>query len=138
MKKKLALMLGMLVMAVSLCACGGTKELSEDFDEATVKAAAEELLGYVNDGDAEGFCALPMSADMQEAMTVESVGQIFDQYLGKKGEFVEYNSITVVGATDKTLGECAIVVAVAEYENLKVQYTISYDTDMNLIGFFLK
>lgn len=138
MKKKLLTLICTVVMVFGLSACGGTQELSEVFDEAEVKAAAEELIGYVNEGDAEGFCSVPMSADMQEAMTVESVQQIFEQYLGTKGEFVEYKSIAAVGATDKTIGECAVVVVAAEYENLTVQYTISYDTEMNLVGFFLK
>ena len=138
MKRKWLTIICTVMMVIGLCACGGTKELSEAFDEAAVKASAEELIGFINEDDVEGFCAVPMSADMQDAMTVESVGQIFDQYLGKKGDFVEYNSIAVVGATDKTFGECAIVVVSAEYENLTVQYTISYDTDLNLIGFFLK
>lgn len=138
MKKKMMVLLGALVMAVSLCACGGTKELSDAFDEATVKSAAEELIGYVNDDDVEAFCSVPMSDAMKENMTVENTKQIFDQYLGKKGAFVEYKSIVVVGATDKTIGECAVVVVSAKYENMTVQYTISYDTEMKLVGFFLK
>ena len=138
MKKKLMTLICVVVMAVSLCACGGTHKLSEVFDESEVKNAAEELIGYVNDGDVEGFCSVPMSDAMKENMTVENTKQIFDQYLGNKGAFVEYNSIVVVGATDKTIGECAVVVASVKYESMSVQYTICYDKDMNLAGFFLK
>ena len=138
MKKKVLLLICTMMAAMCLCACGGVKELSENFDEATVKAAVEELVGYVNEGDAEGFCSVPMSEAMAENMTVESTQQIFDEYLGNKGAFIEYNSITVVGADDKTIGDCAVVIVSAKYENMNVQYTISYDKDMNLVGFFLK
>lgn len=139
MKKKLTLLIGTMMVVIGLCACGsGVRELSENFDEATVKAAAEELIGYVNEGDVEGFCSVDMSDAMAENMTVESTQQIFDQYLGNKGAFVEYNSITIVGADDKTIGDCAVVVVSAKYENMNVQYTISYDAGMNLVGFFLK
>jgi len=138
MKKKIMLFICTMLIAVGLCACGGVKELSENFDETTVKAAVEELLDYVNEGDAEGFCSVPMSEAMAENMTVESTQQIFDKYLGNKGAFIEYNSITIVGADDKTIGDCAVAVVSAKYENMNVQYTISYDTDMNLVGFFLK
>ena len=138
MKKKVMLLICTMMVAIGLCACGGVKELSENFDEAAVKAAAEELVGYVNDGNAEGFCSVPMSDAMAENMTVESTQQIFDEYLGNKGAFIEYNSITVVGADDKTIGDCAVVIVSAKYENMNVQYTISYDKDMNLVGFFLK
>ena len=139
MKKKLMLLISTMMIAIGLCACGGgARALSENFDEATVKAEAEELIGYVNEDDAEGFCSVAMSDAMAENMTVESTQQIFDQYLSNKGDFVEYNSITIVGADDKTIGDCAIAVVSAKYENMTVQYTISYDTDMNLVGFFLK
>lgn len=139
MKKKVMALICAVVMVVSLCACGGTaKELSDAFNEATVKAAAEELIGYINEDDVEGFCSVSMSDAMKENMTVENTRQIFDQYLGNKGAFVEYKSIVVVGATDKNIGDCAVAVVSAKYENMTVQYTISYDTDMNLVGFFLK
>lgn len=139
MKKKVMLLVSAMVVVIGLCACGGgARELSENFDEAIVKAAAEELIGYVNEGDAEGFCSVSMSDAMKENMTIENTQQIFEQYLGNKGAFIEYNSITVVGADDKTIGDCAVAVVSAKYENLTVQYTISYDTQMNLVGFFLK
>ena len=138
MKKRVMLLICVMMAAIGLCACGGVKELSENFDEAAVNAAVEELIGYVNEGDAEGFCSVPMSEAMAENMTVESTKQIFDEYLGNKGDFVEYNSITIVGADDKTIGDCAVAVVSVKYENMNVQYTISYDKDMNLVGFFLK
>ena len=51
MKKKVMLLICAMMVAMGLCACGGVKELSENFDDATVKAAVEELLEYVNEND---------------------------------------------------------------------------------------
>lgn len=136
--KKIVTLFAVIAMAMSLCACGGAQELSDAFDEAEVKTAAEELIGYVNEDDVEGFCSVPMSDAMKENMTVDNTKQIFDQYLGNKGAFIEYKSIVIVGATDKNIGECAVAVVSAKYENMTVQYTISYDTDMNVVGFYLK
>lgn len=138
MKKKVLLLICVMMAAIGLCACGGVKELSENFDAATVRAAAEELIGYVNEEDAEGFCSVPMSESMAENMTVESTQQIFDEYLGNKGAFVEYKSITLVEAYDKTVGDCAVAIVSVKYENMNVQYTISFDIDMKLVGFFFK
>ncbi len=138
MKKKAIIIVGVILMVLGLCACSGTGELSDAFDEATVRSAAETLIGYVNEDDAEGFCSVPMSAAMAENMTVESTRQIFDQYLSDKGTFVEYSNIIIVDAYDKTIGDCAVAIVSAKYENMNVQYTISYDVNMNLVGFFFK
>lgn len=129
----------MLLLAVSLAACGRSGKLSEKFDEETVKAAAEALVDCINADDVEGFCSVPMSDEMKTTMTPEYTQSVFEQYIGNRGAFVEYESNTVVGATRQGTNEdCAAAVVVAEYENQKVTYTISYDADMNLIGFYLK
>ncbi len=138
MKKIFSTLLLMVVLVTGLCACGGTKELSDAFDASVVETASKELVGYINEDDAEAFCAVPMSDKMKEVMTVESLSDIFEQYLGNKGAFVEYKNIVIVGADDKEIGDCAIAVVSAKYENMTVTYTISYDTSMNLIGFYLK
>ena len=135
--KKVAILVLTMMLTMGLMACG-TQELSEEFDEATVKAAAEELVGYVNVDDVEGFCSVPMSAQMKEAMTVETTQSIFDQYLSDKGAFIDYTNCVVVGATDDAGVNSAVVLLIAKYENKTVSYTISYDVDMNLIGFYLK
>ena len=139
MKKKIGLGFALLLTVITLAACGRSNKLSEKFDEAEVQAAAEKLVDYINADDVEGFCSVPMSEEMKETMTPEYTKSVFDQYIGNRGAFVEYKSNTVVGATRQGTGEeCAAAVVVAKYENQKVTYTISYDVDMNLIGFYLK
>lgn len=139
MKRKICFGLTVCLLIVTLAACGRSGKLSEKFDEAEVKATAEKLVDFVNAGDVDGFCSVPMSAEMKETMTPENTKSVFDQYLGNKGAFVEYISNTVVGVTNQSTGEaCAAAVVVVKYENQKVTYTISYDTDMNLIGFYIK
>lgn len=139
MKRVISVGAVMLLFAVSLLACGRSGKLSDKFDEETVQAAAEELVDYINADDVEGFCSVPMSDEMKATMTPEYTQSVFDQYIGNRGDFVEYQKNTVIGATRQGTGEdCATAVVIAKYENQKVTYTISYDADMNLIGFYLK
>ncbi len=126
------------LMLIGLTACGVSQKLSEDFDETEVKAAAEALVGYINEDDLEGLCSVPMSDLMKEAMTVEQMEAVLEQNLGNRGAFVEYKSNVAVGGKDSEGVDAAVAVVVAKYENKTVTYTISYDKEMNLIGFYLK
>ena len=103
-----------------------------------MKAAAEALIGYINEDDLEGLCSVPMSELMKEAMTVEQMEAVLEQNLGNRGAFVEYKSNVAVGGKDSEGVDAAVAVVVAKYENKTVTYTISYDKEMNLIGFYLK
>lgn len=132
------LFLAAVIFLPVLMACGSAQKLSEDFDEQEVKAAAETLIGYLSEEDMESFCAVPMSERMKEATTPESMSTVVSQYIGNRGKFVEYKSTVAVGGTDETGEACAVVVSVVKYENQTVTYTISYDKQMRLIGFFFK
>lgn len=126
------------LMVFGLTACGASQKLSEDFDENEVKAAAESLIGYINEEDLEGLCSVPMSEPMKGAMTVEQIGAVLEQNIGNRGAFVEYKSNVAIGAKDPDGADAAVAVVVAKYENRTVTYTISYDKEMNLIGFYFK
>lgn len=132
-----------LIMAVFLttfvlAGCGASQKLSDQFDEATVKAEAERIIDFINNDDLEGYCSVPMSAKMKEATTVEAMQSVVDQYLSERGAFVKYKSNTVVGAKDTDGEDCAAAVIVAKYENQQVTYQISFNKNMEMIGFFLK
>ena len=134
---------GLLVLTAAiflpvLMACGNSQKLSDKFDEQEVKEAAETLIGYLSEEDFESFCAMPMSEKMKAATTPESMSAVVSQYLGNRGAFVEYKSNVAVGAKDENGEACAVAVVVTKYENQTVTYTMSFDQEMKLIGFYLK
>lgn len=140
-KKISCILLFACFLIATLTACNfGIRDdkLAEGFDAEEVKAKAQKLIGYINDDNLEDFCAVPMSDEMKKATTVDSMKLVFDQYIGKRGEFVKYKSCVAVGAKDPEGNDYAAAVVVAKYENQTVTYTISYDLDMNLVGFYLK
>lgn len=126
-----------LLAGILLAGCG-TAKLPENFDEAKVKAQAELVLGYLNDNNLESFCQVPMTDKMKLATTVEAMETVVAQYMGNRGAFQEYKSITPVGAKDSDGNPCVTVVAVAQYENQRVTYTVSFNEKLEMIGFFLK
>lgn len=135
---KMVFCTGIFVMGLTACSMQQDDKLAEGFDAEVVKAAAQELVGYINEDNMEAFCSVPMGEEMRNATTVDGMKSVFAQYIGDRGDFKKYKSCVVVGAKDQEGNDYAAAVVVAKYENQTVTYTITYDKEMNLIGFYLK
>ena len=128
-----------LIMAASmllLIGCGGTK-LSGDFDEEKVKAAAHEAIDHLTAGEYEECVAL-MGEEMQAALSAEVLAANMETITGQKGAFQEYKSCSVVGQKDKEGTESAVAVVVAAFEKGNLTFTVSFDKEMKMIGFWMK
>lgn len=128
-----------MVMAAAvfwLTGCGSTK-LSEDFDEEKVKTAAQEAIGYMVAGEYEECVGL-MSEEMKAAVSAEILASNMEAVAGQKGAFQEYKSSSVIGQKDKDGTDYAVAVIVAAFEKGNLTFTISYDKNMQMIGFWMK
>lgn len=136
-KTKLFRFLSIVLLAVmSLAVLGGcAAKLPEGFDEAEVKAAAENVIDLLNKNDSEGLTAL-MSDDMKALLTDDVQSQIF-ALVKDSGAFQEISDLKMTGATENGI-TFAAVVAQAKYANREITYTISFDKDMKLAGLYLK
>lgn len=136
-KRILGILAAMAALVVGLAGCTGIK-LPEGFDEEAVKGQATKVIDYINTGDLEALSQLPMVEGMSGTLTPESMEAILAQYVGNRGAFVKYEAVTAVGTTGEDGTEYAVVVTVAAYENQKVTYTITFNRELEIAGFFLK
>lgn len=134
-----AILIILTMMCLTLGGCsGGSTKLAEGFDEAVLKTEAEALVQAINDNNYEEFIK---KADdtMKGAIPQESFESKVVEYAKSKGTFDSIDKEVVVGQKDEKSGtEFGVVVVVAKYSDGNIQYTISYDKDMNLVGFYLK
>ena len=135
-KKILAGFLGILMLAgVSGC----QEALSEEFEEDQVIAEAKEMVERINAGELEGVWEDTFNVVMQNGTDPEELQENIDYYLKNKGEFQDFDKIQVRGITDRDTGTpYATVMVLAAYEDGKVMFTISFDTDMKCAGFYVK
>lgn len=127
----------MAAAAVTAAGCGSTK-LADSFDEEQVKKAAQEAAASMDEGDYEGVVGM-MREDLQAQITPDQLQAVMDQNFADRGEFKEFKSTAVIGQKVKDTNEdLAVVVLVAEYENQKATYTITFNTDMEMTGFYIK
>lgn len=135
--KKAFMVMGF-VLVMFLTGCQGQAQLSDKFEEETVKSEAMKSVEYFNARDYQGI--LDMGAqELKDAITVEEFAEQCDPVLDKCGEFEEIEKTVVVGNMDKKTGaEYGGVVMLGEYEDGKIQFTIAFDEEMKLVQFVIK
>lgn len=137
MKRFIVIFLVITGMSFLFAGCGVSK-LSDAFDEDTVKKAAEQAIEYINDNDFDSVCAM-FGDELKAGLTAEDLKSGTDKTIGDAGAFVEFKNEVIFGQKLKSTGEdIAVAVIVAKYENKKATYTISFDTDMKMIGIYIK
>lgn len=123
------------ILLLTLAGCGGTK-LPDGFDEETVKETAAKFLDYLTAGEYDSGMDM-MSEIMKAALSKEDLAAIMEDLDRQAGAFKEYKSIAVVGQTAQSI-EYATAVVIAAYEKRNVTYTVVFNMDMEVDGFYLK
>ena len=125
--------------AALLYGCGSSQKLSEKFDAEEVKKAAEEVIGLVNEGGFDTLAEEKWNTIMQTSLDADTMAAQVEPVVEELGEFQSFDKEAVVGETDKeTEQEFAVAVIRVQYEKRKAQYTISFDEDMKVGGFYIK
>lgn len=136
MKKGLTMAVLMSVMLFLLAGCSSTK-LADAFDQETVKAKAQEAIDYLIAGENDKVIAM-MSQATQAVISAEDLSSNMEVMNAQTGAFKEYKSTAVVGQKSKEGVDSAVAVVVAEFEKRSVTYTVSFNTDMEIDGFWMK
>lgn len=137
--KSFFVVIGVALLIGSISGCAKSQKLSEDYDENEVKKAAEEVIGLVNAGEYEKLAEEKWSAQLKSALPAETMVSEVQPVIEELGAFKSYGEEAVAGSEDKdTEQEFAVAVVKAQYEERKAQYTISFDKNMKVAGFFIK
>ena len=134
---------GIILLAVLLAwvltACAGSRKLSDKFDEAEVKAAAEEVIEILNEGDVDTLVDETWNTVMKSRVGKDVLTGEILPIVEELGAFEAFDKEAVTGNTDQdTDQEYAVAVIKVQYEKRKAQFTISFDEDMKVGGFFIK
>ena len=135
-KRNISIMLLLAITALALAGCSSTK-LSDSFDEAAVKEAAQKAIEYMLAGEYEA-CAAMMSEEMLAALPAETLAASVEAVTAQTGAFQEYKSTAVIGQKGSDGKDYAVAVVVAAFEKGNVTYQVSFDTEMEMIGIWMK
>lgn len=126
-----------LLFSVIISACTSTK-LAEIYDENIVIERGQEVVEIINTQDFDLVNA-ELRDDLEDQLTSNQLKEAMGQKLIDAGSFVEYPSISTLGQKSKSTGEdYATVVLVWKYENSTLVFTITMDSNFDLVGLYLK
>lgn len=133
-------MLAAVLLCIGLLAgCQNTEKLSDAYDAAEIKEAAKEVINLVNAGDYETLVDTWWSAQMKSVVSVESLEKDVAPVVEELGAFEAFDKEAVTGTLDKdTDQEFGVAIIKVKYENRNAQYTISFNKDMKVAGFYIK
>lgn len=130
MKKFTGIIAGLMIMAFALAGCGSSK-LGENYSEDKLKAAAESVIENTSEGNYKAVLE-GASDELKAVLSEAKLKEVWDLY-GEKGKLEE---ITKMKFEEKD--GYGVVTAIAKYEKKKIQFTLSYNEDMELSGFWLR
>jgi hypothetical protein len=127
----------LLVFSITLSACTSEK-LADIYDENIVTERAKEVVEMINSQDYDKVNA-EIRDDLQDRLTSNQLKDAIGAKLVEAGAFIEYQSKTTLGQKSKTSGEdYATVVLVGEYEKSTVVFTITMDSNLDIVGLYVK
>jgi hypothetical protein len=127
----------LLVFSITLSACTSTK-LADIYDENIVIERAKEVVEIINSQEYDKVNA-EIRDDLQDRLTSNQLKDAIGAKLVEAGAFIEYQSITTLGQKSKTSSEdYATVVLVGEYEKSTIVFTISMDSNLDIVGLYVK
>lgn len=129
--KKLKLVLCMLILGVMMVGCS-TSKLGEVYEEDKLKADGENVVAMLCEGDYESLDE-KMSENMKKEDAIKVIKDAWEPVYDKLGKFESVGKIAVVGNND-----LATVVILGEFESGKCQFTMHYNEEMQIEGFFMK
>lgn len=122
---------------VFLTACGAPK-LPAGLDEGKIEGEAKKIITLLNEkNEANNDVIREMGTDK---LKVSFTDDIFAQVYGlidEVGEFKELGDHKILGSEEDEK-EYGVAVIRADYENGRIVFSISFDTDMKLAGIFLQ
>lgn len=135
MKKMRNVIIMSLLASIFLIGCNSGK-LADSIDKTEVENNAKAVVESLNKGEYQDITN-KVREDIQDKLTPEILEDAVEKTYPKAGEFKEYKKITVLGKTTEGK-DIAVAIVIATYENQEVQFTISFDTNGKIIGFFMK
>lgn len=131
------IIIAILIVSAVLSACTSTK-LADTYDEASVIDRAKKVVELINAYDFDTVNA-QLRDDLQDKLTSTQLQDALEGKLVNAGAFIEYQSSTAVGQKSKSTGEdYATVVLVGKYENGTIIFTITMDSNLDIVGVYAK
>lgn len=135
--KKATLIILSIILILSYTACGSSGKLSSEYDESMVKDKAEAVISKLNEGDYTSVEYM-VRDDLKKQLSADILRDVMEPLFENAGTFDSFGAEKIGGTTAKDGTAYAVAAIEAKYENATMIYTISFDKDYNIVGFYIK
>jgi hypothetical protein len=134
MRKKMSVLIVAAVFLTLAAGCAG--KVPDGYDKDRLTQRAKEVVETINTLDYNAVI-LELRQDLQSQITPESLSDAWDANLSALGAFKDYKNIAYTSTKSGNI-VYAVVVLNCTYENGSAIYTLSFDSDYELVGLYMK
>lgn len=116
-------------------------KLAEEFSEETLESTAKEIINEALVQGAGATIRNHMREDFLETFPVEEMQDNLLALQSGKGEFLYFKKITIRGEKsprENSDEDFAIVLVSVDFEKGEILFYLTFDTDMNLVSFYVQ
>lgn len=136
--KRLSILAVLCCVLMAIGGCGSTK-LADCYDKREIEERALEIINDVQVRGAKVVLEELMREDFIGNIDLDEMDGSCKTYTRSLGNFLTYSQKTVIGKHyDDTDEDFAVILVTATYEDGEVNYTLTFDKDMKLVGFYPK
>lgn len=137
MKKRISAGLVMTIMVLCLAGCGSTTTpLAEVFVQEQLEQQTVQIVDWLNAGEYEKVYET-FREDMKEALPAEELKAACEETYGNAGSQVQVSNIVVNGQNIDEEDYATVMLKVV-YENQNVTFQVGYDSNMEVVGLYMK
>ncbi|MDE7223530.1 MAG: DUF3887 domain-containing protein [Acetatifactor sp.] len=137
MKKRIISGIAVLIAIFALTGCGTTTmPLADVFQQEQLEQQTLQILEWLNAEEYEQVYET-FREDMKQALPVEELQTACEDTYGGAGAFVQFGN-TVDNGQRIEEEDYAVVMVKAQYEEQTVTFQVGYDSEMQVVGLYMK
>ena len=139
-RKYLKVLICLLLVLTCTTACFGKTKLNEKFDKDEMIELAKTVINEVHVNGVEPVITNRMREDYKAEYPLEEMVADFESLRVGLGSFMDYTQETIIGknSQDEKEEPFAVIAITATYEKGEIVFMLTFDTDKNLVGFYMK
>lgn len=125
-----------LIMFVLLSGCANS--IPKGFTQEALESKAQSVVSLLQEGNTETVLSL-MRSDVAAMITADQLTQVIEAKYASVGAVKETKSFLISDTKDPSTQELyALVIVQVDHEKGRATYTLSFNTNYELVGLYLK
>ena len=128
----------MLIVSILLLTACSSNKIPDGFNENDLNQKAEEIINLLNENNVDEVYTM-FRTDVQAMIKLEDLEVIIQDKFNLVGTFKEISQVAITDTKDPNTSEVyAVVIVSSDHEKGRTTYTLSFNKELEIVGFFIK